>query len=276
MKILSILFTTLAFLAFSPLSLAEETEPADHAIYNEAPVNISKNMAISSKSIEENPIELKANIKASYPQIIGKKLSPNATQFNKLVLTLVNNEVQQFKKYVKNDLPHMKTLPEAIQNNYLNIDYDVDVIHPDHHNAVMVRFNIEGMQAGRAHPYHTHQVLNYDLNTGKPISLSDLFKHNSQYLKLIAELSRKQLLAKLPDKTISDMIKQGTQANLKNFKNWNIQNDTLLITFDEYQVAPYVNGPQEVEIPYSDLKKIIAPQAVISPCVSHPDSCARG
>jgi len=274
-KKLPICFAILAFLAFNSISLAEEIDSPDTSIYNEAPISINKNMVISSKSQEENNLELKADIKASYPQITGQKLSSYAVQFNQRVLSTVNNEIQQFKKYVKNDLPHMKTLPKELQTNYLNIDYDVDVIHPNHHTAVMVRFNIEGMQAGRAHPYHIHSVLNYDLDTGKTLSLADLFKRNTPYLKLIAELSQQQLLKKLSDKSMADMVKQGTQATPKNFRNWNMQNDTLLITFDEYQVAPYVNGSQEVEIPYSALKKMIAPHAVISPCINHPEGCAR-
>jgi hypothetical protein len=34
----------------------------------------------------------------------------------------------------------------------------------------------------------------------------------------------------------------------------------LLITFDEYQVAPYAAGPQKVAIPYSELRALINPQ----------------
>jgi len=59
------------------------------------------------------------------------------------------------------------------------------------------------------------------------------------------------------------MIASGAKANPANFKNWNIQADSILITFDEYQVAPYTNGPQEVEIPFSELKNIFSPNALI-------------
>jgi hypothetical protein len=240
---------------------------------DEAPIKINQNMRIVTQSQEQNLSALKTTLKSSYPQIKGKKLTHNAEQFNKLVQGIVTNEIDQFKKYVSGDFAHMQTLPDERQENNLSIDYDIDVIHPNNHTTVMVRFNIEGMQAGRAHPYHTHRVLNYNLDTGKTLALSELFKPHSNYLKLIAQLSRKQLQGKLSDKW---MIDEGTKADPKNYQNWNIQNDTLLITFDEYQVAPYVNGPQEVEIPYSELKKVLKSDAVISPCVSNPDSCAKG
>jgi hypothetical protein len=273
MKKFHLLLATLALTLLSQLAFATET-PAEGAIAaEESSIHIGHGAKIKSKLIDLNLAELKSTIKISYPQIIGTKLSPAAQQFNKLMLGLVTDEMNRFTKYVKLDLPHMQTLPADVQNNSLNIDYDIDVIHPNHNTVIMVRFDTEGMQAGRAHPYHNRHVVNYDLSQGKVLALADLFKPKANFLKLIAEYSRKQLLQKSSDPIIAQMVKQGTKVEAKNFKNWNIQNDTLLFTFDEYQVAPYVNGPQEVEIPYAALKNVIAPNSVIHSCVMDPKSC---
>src|SRR5688500_4173273 len=129
MKKLHMLFIALVFILLSPFALAmtHETGNIDET---ESSIYITKDTKIKSKLIDQKLPKFKATIKASYPQIIGTKLSPAAQQFNQLMLTMVTNEMNQFKKYVKEDLAHMKTLPASVQNNYLDIDYDIDVIHP--------------------------------------------------------------------------------------------------------------------------------------------------
>jgi hypothetical protein len=270
MKKIYALIIASVFIFNGPLALAEESgKLAD----NEASIHLDQTMKIKSKFIEDNLSKYNASIKAHYPQIVGFNLSPAAQQFNQIMQKAVDDEINRFKIYVKEDLVHMQTLPYEVRSNSLNIDYDIDVLHPNKNTIIMVRMNVEGMQAGRAHPYHTRHVFNYDLTKGKVLELSDLFKPDANFLKFLSEYSRKQLMHKSPDKSMVDMINQGTEANANNFKNWNIQNDTLLLTFDEYQVAPYANGPQEVEIPYSALKHIIASDSVIGGCVQSSSNC---
>jgi hypothetical protein len=239
----------------------------------ESSINIGHGMNLKTAVQTEENNELNATINISYPQITGQNLSENAKHFNQTMQDMVAREAQQFKNYVKADLPHMKTLlsenPQSNLRNDFQVDYDIDVIHPNHNTIVSVRFNTEGMQIGRAHPYHNHPVLNYDLNAGKALALENLFIANSNYLKMISGHARKQLLTKLPDKW---MIEQGTK-DPKNYQAWSLQKDSLLITFNEYQVAPYASGPQEIEIPYAELKKVIAPNSVISGCLGDSKNC---
>jgi hypothetical protein len=41
---------------------------------------------------------------------------------------------------------------------------------------------------------------------------------------------------------------------------WHLTSDGLLVTFNEYQVAPYASGPQTVIAPYAQLKGLISPR----------------
>jgi hypothetical protein len=118
------------------------------------------------------------------------------------------------------------------------------------------------MQAGRAHPYHQHQVFNFDLVNNKELALSDLFKPNADFLQAIAKYSSTKLQDSVNEKD-KWMLVEGTKPTLKNYKNWNIEADAILITFDEYQVAPHMYGPQEVEIPFEDLKTLLSKQAEV-------------
>lgn len=218
---------------------------------------------------EENP-EKYYVINVVYPQIEGDNLSENAVKFNKMIDDVATEQANQFKKYVTEDSIHIKTLPESVRHNTLDVDYDTNVVKPGKEIILSVRMSIEGMQAGRAHPYHQRTVFNFNLTTGKELKLADLFKPNSHYLQVIAAYCKKELAKKLEDKF---MIADGTKPIASNYKNWNIEDDSLVISFDEYQVAPYVYGRQEVEIPYAELKKVIGENSVIAPCVKDSASC---
>jgi hypothetical protein len=255
----SLLLITLLLLVNCTLANSTPTVTPSTDTENEAVIIDSHLKVISKTENEENQL-LNYTLDATYPQITGAPLSATAQIFNQKINKIVTTEVAQFKNSVQRDLPHMQTLPQDVRHNTLKIDYDVDVIHPDQLSLVSVRLNIEGMQAGRAHPFHIYRVLNFDLTHGKELALSDLFKPKTNYLHALSKYSSEKLNASLKDKW---MIASGAKANSANYKNWNIQADSILITFDEYQVAPYTNGPQEVEIPFSELKNIFSPQALI-------------
>lgn len=234
------------------------------------PVSIDQNKKIVTVQKHEEDTQLPYTMDYSYPQITGDNLPQTAQKFNQLVLESVNKSVQQFKNYVKADMPHMQTLPDSLKHNSFRMDYTVNVLKPAKQNLISLRLSIEGMQAGRAHPYHTHQVLNYDLNRGTVLALKDLFKPRANYLSAIANYANTELNQKLQDKW---MIKEGTAPLAKNYQLWNLENKGILITFEEYQVAPYASGPQAIEIPYDTLKNLIAHNAPIVGCIK--DGCEK-
>jgi hypothetical protein len=223
-------------------------------------VYLNKVSKIVPKSKHEKDRSMYYSIDATYPQITGKSYNEAEAIFNKRVNAIIDEEMRQFKNSVQLDMPHMKTLPKEVRNNTFKIDYDIDVIHEL--ALVSIRFTIQGMQAGRAHPYRSHRVLNFDLVHNKELALDDLFKSDAKYLDVLAKYSSNKL-----QKTVNEkdkwMIEEGAKAIAKNYKNWNIEKGALLITFDEYQVAPYVYGPQEIEIPYTEIQQLLSPQAQI-------------
>ena len=119
------------------------------------------------------------------------------------------------------------------------------------------KFDFSFYSDGAAHPGLNSITLNYDLGQGKELALADLFLPKSNYLELIstyciAELSKQPFF----DSSFST----GAQPTPENYRNWNITPDGLMITFDEYQVAPYAAGPQTVVVPYRELQALINPQ----------------
>lgn len=254
------LIVLIAVFTMTPIFAADaaKSTPTSEAI------QLTEQLTIVSKKEHDENKEKFYKIDVTFPQIEGDSLSAKEKFFNKLVRDKIELKINQFKKYIDKDLPHMQTLPENVRHNTLDMDYDIDVIKPNDKFLVSVRLSTEGMQAGRAHPYHEVDVVNYNLADGKEITLKELFRPGSNYIKFIANYSRKNLENKLTDKW---MINEGTKPVAINFQHWNLEEDDILITFSEYQVAPYASGLQEVTIPYEDLKKILSTKAPVFSCI---------
>lgn len=219
---------------------------------------------------EKNP---KISVKAVYPQLEGEEQDQAINSFNQAIRNLIKHEIAAFRTKIKDVQPYSnKQTDEVSSRNTLFIDYNSAAIKASGDHLLSVRFSIQGFIASMSHPYHYHRVINFDLDTGEPIELSDLFTPEANYLDVLSDYARNSLYKHLGNK---DMVTQGTIPTADNFKNWNLKPDGLLITFDEYQVAPYVNGAQTVLIPYSDLKGIVNADSIINECVSHPSKCRR-
>jgi hypothetical protein len=78
-----------------------------------------------------------------------------------------------------------------------------------------------------------------------------------QYLQILSTDSVPLLTTALGDDADSDQIAQGTSATEDNFKVFVPHADGLHIIFNQYQVASYADGVQEITIPYSDLQNVI-------------------
>ncbi|KTD18838.1 endo-1,4-beta-xylanase-like protein [Legionella lansingensis] len=151
--------------------------------------------------------------------------------------------------------PDAKDVPDAPGKNSLYVDYKTEF---QNKNAISLLFTISVYNRGAAHPNNT--VKSFNFIHGKEITLTELFKPNSEYLLTIAKLSK----AALQEKKISDenWLTTGTNPTAENYRNWYFTADGLAIVFDTYQVAAYVYGPQTVMIAKSKLKNLLRPEIV--------------
>lgn len=121
---------------------------------------------------------------------------------------------------------------------------------------------------GGAHGGTTYEFLNYNVDSGEKINWQDVFKKDSDYLKIISNYSKDNLSNQLlkPDEPLSDSgwIEQGTAPTNDNYNtNIGFDKDGLTIVFQQYQVAAYAAGPQQVLIPYLQLKDVINPNGLL-------------
>lgn len=209
-------------------------------------------------------------IKNVFPKIETETLDDNIDTLNELIDNVTSEKADEFREQVNSYKAVQNAFPKDKLKNDLTIDFDTSIINTNDIPLVSIRFTVQGIITGMAHPYHQHFVVNYNLDTGNEIELADLFDPDSDYLNVIADYCRTQLSRKLPN---PQMVSSGTQPLPDNYKNWNISPYGLLFTFDEAQVAPYVYGTQSVLVPYSALKDIVAKESPIYVCIKHRRRC---
>jgi hypothetical protein len=203
-----------------------------------------------ARRINEINRRFKYTIKANYPQIIGAK-NASAAQFNRAVRELMTAEVNDFKK---DFAPPDPDIPKEMQESTFDSSYSIEHNGPD---LISVSFGISVYGAGAAHPNHYSLVLNYDLNAGRTLKLSDLFRPGSNYMHAVSDFAIKELKKKLAPDPDEEWIERGAAPDSQNYKSWNITRRGLVVTFDPYQVASYAEGEHVIIIPYAALRSVI-------------------
>lgn len=95
---------------------------------------------------------------------------------------------------------------------------------------------------GGAHPGTMMYGLNYAKDTGKEIGLKSVLTLIGATLTQVSEHSSAQLKEKLGD----SFIAKGAAPTEENYWMYTINDKGVTFIFNEYQVAPYAEGPQRV------------------------------
>lgn len=141
----------------------------------------------------------------------------------------------------------------------LEIGYETFYHSP---SVVSVLFNIYTYTGG-AHPNTYFKTFTFDLESEVMYTLTGLFQMDMHPNEILAPIVRAELQETLAD--FPDFIEMGTEPypegypQVDNYANWVLTEDSLVIYFPPYQVAPYVAGPQQVSIPLVDLKDVLNP-----------------
>lgn len=224
----------------------------------------AQTMNITYKTSTDKNADLNLTISATYPQVdFGPEALMGvrgiAQDINNSLDTMVNQMIQGFI----NEVSQMPNKTVNGMGSSLEITSKASVISGTFLTAQIIQ---NSSIAGAAHPLTTIQSFNYSIISGGLLNISNLFVSGSDYLNYISNYSMTQLKAYAQKEgySIEDMINQGASPDLKNFNTWNITNDSLIITFNPYQVAPYVFGIQTVSIPLSDMTSMIDPKGPLS------------
>lgn len=218
-----------------------------------APAALSSGLTVQSSPVEEAGTEPPYTIKAQVPYLQGSD-DARVQSFNAYLKQIVQNEIDGFKT---NTLAYA-SMPPMVNGSSLEIQYSVLGQRGD---IWSIQFLVYFYADGAAHPGHYSISVNYDLANSREVTLDELFLPGSDYLTTLADISK----AELATRDIGfESFSTGADPLPENYTRWNLSNEGfLVITFDEYQVAPYAAGPQTVTIPVSQLQTVVNPNGVL-------------
>ena len=117
--------------------------------------------------------------------------------------------------------------------------------------------------SGGAHPITNTSYLNFSAATGQQVQLSDILREGAMpELTKVAEVYFRQKRDIPPGEDLK-------AAGFIFFKddrfalngNFGVGEQSLFFTFNPYEVAPYVMGPTEFEIPFSAIRALLRPES---------------
>lgn len=175
-----------------------------------------------------------------------------ADGFNRAMAEFATAALNQFRADAAQAAPFDAPTTES----YLNTTYDV--MYNDR-GVLSLRVWINYYIKGAAHPGTYARTFNYDLHTGELLALEDLFLPQTAFLDSLATVCQAEIISR-----DAGFWPDGAAPEAGNYANWNVRADGLLITFDEYQVAPYAAGPQEVMVPYPQFDGLLDAASIVS------------
>lgn len=237
-------------------------------------VQVNSALKIVEEELDETNERLKFKISVSYPQFAGP-LSPKQMKFNSIISAVAHKEFADYKRGELRPMSNTERFPSYHEDvfEHLYIDYDVPFVNE---RLINVRFYAATYGRGAAHDVEYFFVFNYDLESGKQIQLSDLFKSRTRYLGSISNYSTdtvKRTLcregswgASTFEECLKKVViwKEGIKPSYENFDAWSITKDGLLFSFDPCQLTGCSGGEYYVVVPYSQIKDLMKPNNVVS------------
>ena len=162
---------------------------------------------------------------------------------------LVADTIEEFKKNIGTDLPSPNW------KNYLKVSYSTFRFSEA---IIGFRFEVYAFTGG-AHGNTRIITRNFLPGEQRALGLEDVFRKESGYLADISRITVKQLEKQLGFYAQKEWIKRGAGPKEENFARFNLLPGAIIFYFEQYTVAPYAVGVQEVKIPLAQLKKFLQP-----------------
>ena len=110
---------------------------------------------------------------------------------------------------------------------------------------------------GGAHGVNQRIVMNFDNETGRQLTLADVFAPG--YEQTLSELLLEKLLEKTDTKNVDELRQKGFLYSMDMFptENFELGKDDITFIYNAYEIAPYDEGIIELNIDYGECKKIL-------------------
>jgi len=155
-----------------------------------------------------------------------------------------------FRKYES----FKKDFPDSMENWF--VEKNVTVIYKS--DSIVSLAKSELAHTGGAHPYSFVHYTNFDVKTGKIISLSDILTEN--YIHPLNDIAEKKFRNDKHLRPDDNFENSGYWFKNNQFHindNFTVTNSGLKFTYNSYEIAPYSMGPTELELSCEELMNIL-------------------
>ncbi len=220
-----------------------------------------------------------AAIQFSYPSIKFLYNGPVEDSLNKMIIdslmtryksidtsfktvsfdSCMNDYIRNYQKFI-NDLP---SSDNGFRPGWTE-SYSTDVVF-NSHNILSLKTTIFRYNGG-AHPNTIFLFTNYDLRSGRIISLPEVL--NGDYHKTLNQLGE-AAIRKFYNINPNETLRQGglfvDNDAFKTNDNFAVTLGGLIFQFNQYEIAPYSFGAPEIYIPFSKINKLINMNSLMMP-----------
>lgn len=186
-------------------------------------------------SVKEEKYKPNKDYLVYYPQIRGMKNIEAQNNVNNNLKEL--SQIKQIESNAKLDY------------NYLG-DFSVDMFKK---NLLVMELWGYNYPLGAAHGMPTRTYNHVDLESGKIYELKDLFKENSNYVKIISDIIENQI----KNNKEYSYVWLDSYKGIKEDQPFYVTEEALNIYFYPYEIAPYAAGFPTFKIPFKDIMGII-------------------
>lgn len=227
---------------------------------NASPAQTPATTEVEQKKLTKTTDAVTVNV--TPPQIPGG--TQDIVDANVFLVDEIGKRIASFEIDAEDNMKSMIDLPADIKSTVTGSP----AIEEKNSRFVSIFMGMEWYLRGSAHPSHSIDTYVYDYEQKRLVEVPQFFRGGSDYLKVLSTLSKEDLFLQSKQGDMGfmydeSMVTDGTAPKPENFSKILPTKDGLVIYFDEYQVAPYAAGPQQVVIPYAKLKDIINPQGVV-------------
>jgi hypothetical protein len=182
--------------------------------------------------------------------VIENKFKPNK-DYLVYYPQLKGIENQESVNQTLKDLSGVKpTLAHTQLESSYSGDFDVSFYKKD---LVVIEINGYDYPFGAAHGMPIKKYAHIDLKSGKFYQLRDLFKQESDYVKVISQLVDEQI----KNDAQYSYVFPDTYKGIKADQPYYISEGALNVYFEPYEIAPYAAGFPTFTIPFHDISSII-------------------
>jgi len=204
----------------------------------------------STRELVKEESKLEAGLE--YPQFRGRTLGAATANVNRHIRERIEATLSRFLADIA-DLPDVQTsIPHQLHSSF-----SVALLRS---SVVSVRFTMAAYSGG-AHGSHWTEPLNLLVTPLRELGIADIFQDPTAGLTALSAYAIDQLLAPSQDRPLrmEALVRRGAGPDPRNYCAFNLTSRGVLVTFDEYQVGCYAEGPSEVHVPYHVLSHSLSP-----------------